>query len=100
MSCISGRHRQRTTGRLLTYVAFYDGVDGTAEFIGDISDEDAHGIRDLASTEGFVRYDPAEMSADEAVRQEMGRFIDRTEFGEGKPRPPRAPNWTDFGPYK
>ena len=51
----------------------------------------------LAQPEGTTWFDPSEMSADEAVRLHIGRFIDDTVFGVGTP-PQRS--WTDYGPYK
>jgi hypothetical protein len=51
----------------------------------------------LAQPQGTAEFDPRVMSADEAVRLHLGRFINDTEFGQGTPP---QPSWTDFGPYK
>jgi hypothetical protein len=93
MANLGGRHRQRDTGRLLTYWAAF-GVNGaTAIYSAVLHDRDRY----LEAQDGQVDFDPAEMTGEEAVRQDIGRYIDSHTFGEGKPR---EPIWTDFGPRK
>ena len=93
MSGICGNHRQWRTGRFLSYWATYSASATSVLYMGMVNESGNL----LALPEGTVYFDPKEMSADEAVRLELGRFIDDTEFGEGTPP---QPSWTDYGPYK
>lgn len=93
MASLGGRHRQRDTGRLLSYFATFAEVGTTVLYCAAISDGD----RLLAAPDGSVDFDASAMSADEAARQDIGRYIDTHEFGEGVAR---KPNWTDYGPWK
>ena len=81
MANIGGRHRQRTTGRLLTYWAAYSDSTSSVLYVGVVRE----GMNVLALPEGTISFDPSEMSPDEAVRQDLGRYMDETEFGEGGP---------------
>lgn len=72
MATLGGRHRQRGTGRLLTYWAAF-GVDGsTAVYSAALHDRD----RFLDAPDVQVSFDPADMTGEEAVRQDIGRYID------------------------
>ena len=93
MASFGGRHRQRDTGRLVTYWATYAASPSSVMYFGVVLD----GRNLLASPEGTVAFDAGEMSADEAARKHLGDFIDAAAFGEGKPP---QPSWTDYGPYK
>ena len=93
MASFGGRHRQRGTGRLVTYWATYAASTSSVMYFGVVLD----GRNLLASPEGAVSFDDSGMSPDEAARKHLGDFIDAAAFGEGLP-PQRS--WTDYGPYK
>jgi len=90
MGQLGGRHRQRGTLRLLRYVAFFGGEGQVVQYVGAVHDGDSF----LAQAEGSVKFDASVMTADEAVRADICRYIDRTELGEGEPRTqPWPPPW-------
>ena len=91
MANLGGKHRQRGTGRLVTYWAAYGSEDSEVFFSAVISD----GNRHLAAPDGRLEFDLAAMSDDEAVRQAIGKYVDEHIFGEGKSA---EPGWTDYGP--
>jgi hypothetical protein len=93
MANLGGRHRQRDTGRLLTYWAAFDVTDSTATYCAVLHDRDRY----LASPDGQVHFDQADMTGEEAVRQDIGRYIDTHPFGEGTAP---EPSWTDLGAWK
>ena len=93
MATLGGRHRQRGTGRLVTYWAAHSCESRTVFFAAVISEDGRH----LAAPDDNISFDPALMSDDEAVRQAIGRYIDEHTFGQGEPA---SPNWTDYGPWK
>ena len=90
---ICGNHRQRETGRFLSYWATYLEADSFVTYFGVIRD----GQNLLALPEGTTSFELIEMTADEAARKHLCDFIDATMFGEGTPP---TPSWTDYGPYK
>jgi len=93
MASVGGKHRQRTTGRLMGYWATYSTSSSSVEYVGVVLE----GVNLLAQPEGTTSFDSSEMSADEAVRLHIGRFIDDNVLGAGTPP---DPSWTDYGPYK
>jgi hypothetical protein len=78
---------------LLSYWSTYAAASSTVSYCGVVLE----GRELLAMPEGTVPFDSRLMSADEAVRQHLGRFIDDTAFGGGTAP---EPSWTDYRPYK
>ena len=93
MPGVCGRHRQLHTGRLLSYWSTFDADGDFVTYVGTVRD----GPNFVGMFDGELTFEPDLMSADEAVRQDLGRFIDTTDFGPGTPP---QPSWTDYGPYK
>jgi hypothetical protein len=79
---IDGRHRQRGTLRLVTYWASGVLLDkGTTFYVATLSDE----VGVIEAPQRQLDFDRALMTADEAVRADIGRYIDATDLGPGNP---------------
>jgi hypothetical protein len=84
-SSLGGNHRQRGTLRFVSYMACYEELrPGFAVYAGSVMDGDRH----LGERNADIRFDRDAMTADEAVRADLCRWVDATVFGEGTPPDP------------
>jgi hypothetical protein len=92
---IGGKHIQRGTNRLFTYSAFHTET-GPTLWIHAIIQEGAS-LLEQPTIE--LIYQPSHGSVADVVIARLVRYMNDTQFGEGKP-PEKRIDWTDFGPWK
>jgi len=92
---IGGKHIQRGTNRVLTYAAFHTEKSPQTSIFATIFEGD----RPLDRPDFDLPYQRAQGSLEEVVIDCIVRYMNDTQFGEGKP-PEKRHDRTDCGPWK
>jgi len=92
---IGGKHIQRGTNRVLTYNAFHTETGPTISIFAIIQEGD----RLLDQPEIDLIYQPSHGSPEDVVIARLVRYMNDTQFGEGKPPDTRL-RPVDFGPWR